>query len=250
MITSINEFKNINEININDNLSKFDKIKLLFYNKPLTVYRGIHTSGKNFYTGDKPLPFTYYSLTPEKAKNYGNLNTYLFNKESKQIKIFKGYDLYNKFGISNIENKNVIDTLKNENYSAILYKGDELIVLDTNLIEHININENNMNQDIIITIPKATDWNEYQKELLAAENGETLNFKVNNFPKTAPGNKCYICYNGNIIGYHIISGMSEKDFQCTTTGNLWKGKFIERTGKFHKINPIPYKGFQGFRYYK
>jgi len=104
-------------------------------------------------------------------------------------------------------------------------------------------------RDIIITIPKSIKWEDYQHELNAAENGEILNFKVNSFPKTAIGNKCYICHNGFIHGYHIISGMSEKEFQCTTTGNLWKGKFIERTGKFYKIDPIPMIGFRGFKYF-
>ena len=104
-------------------------------------------------------------------------------------------------------------------------------------------------KDIIITIPKSIKWEEYEKELLAAEKGEVLNFKVNNFPKTSIGNKCYVCYNSNIIGYHIISGLSDKSFDCTTTGQNWSGKFIERTGEFHKIDPIPMKGFQGFRYF-
>jgi hypothetical protein len=44
--------------------------------------------------------------------------------------------------------------------------------------------------------------------------------------------------------------MSEKNFDCTTTGKAWKGKFIERSGPFHKIEPIQMKGFQGFRYFK
>lgn len=42
--------------------------------------------------------------------------------------------------------------------------------------------------------------------------------------------------------------MSEKEFNCTTTGRKWKGKFIERTGKFHYIIPVSMTGFQGFRY--
>lgn len=104
-------------------------------------------------------------------------------------------------------------------------------------------------KDIIITIPKSTKWVEYQKELDRSENGEILNFKVNFFPKTKIGKRCYICYNGNIIGYHIISGMSKKEFQCSTTGKLWSGNFIERTGKFHEIDRIPMKGFQGYRYF-
>lgn len=107
-----------------------------------------------------------------------------------------------------------------------------------------------MYSDIIITIPKSIKWTDYEKELSAASNGEILNYKVNFFPKTATGNRCYICYNGNIVGYHIISGMSRKSFTCTTTGNVWSGNFIERTGEFHRINPIAMKGFQGFRYFK
>ncbi len=43
--------------------------------------------------------------------------------------------------------------------------------------------------------------------------------------------------------------IDEKSFDCTTTGKHWEGKFIQRTGVFHKIDPIPIKGFQGFKYY-
>ncbi len=107
-----------------------------------------------------------------------------------------------------------------------------------------------LNRDIIITLPKSVSWDEYEKELAAVKDGnQTLNFKVNNFPKTSNGNKCYLVYNGQIKGWMEITGLSEKEFTCSTTGNKWKGKFIERSGPFHKINPIPMKGFQGFRYY-
>lgn len=105
--------------------------------------------------------------------------------------------------------------------------------------------------DIIITIPKLIKWIDYQKELKAAEEGEIMNFKVNNFPKTNVGCKCYLLHDGQIKGHMIISGMSEKEFKCTTTGKQWKGKFIERTGKFFPLeDPIPMTGFQGFRYFK
>jgi len=104
--------------------------------------------------------------------------------------------------------------------------------------------------DIVVTIPKTVNWSDYEKELEAAEKGSILNFKVRAFPKTSIGNRCYICYNDNIIGYHFISKFSEKDFQCQITGKFWQGKFIERTGKFHKINPVPMKGFRGYKYLK
>lgn len=114
------------------------------------------------------------------------------------------------------------------------------------------MNENEeRGSDIIITIPKSIQWKDYEKELKAVENyKQVMNFKVNNFPKVKPGNKCYLLYNGAIIGWMEIVGLSEKDFNCTTTGKNWKGKFIERSGPLHKITPIPMKGFQGFRYFK
>ena len=106
-------------------------------------------------------------------------------------------------------------------------------------------------KDIIITIPSTTNWDEYQKEINAVEDySQEMNFKVSNFPKnTKIGNKCYLCYKGEIIGWMEITGMEEKEFTCSTTGRKYKGKFIKRSGPFHKINPIKMKGFQGFRYF-
>lgn len=116
------------------------------------------------------------------------------------------------------------------------------------LDQYITENEN-VSKDIIITIPKTIKWDDYKKELQKAEEGEIMNFKVPFLPKTKAGSKCYLCHEGFIKGYMIISGLSEKEFDCSTTGKNWKGKFVERTGKFHTIDPIPMKGFQGFRYY-
>lgn len=105
--------------------------------------------------------------------------------------------------------------------------------------------------DIVITIPKTIKWSDYQKELDAVKDGnQVLNFKVRNFPNTKIGNKCYLSHNGNIIGWMKIVGLSEKSFTCTTTGKVWSGKFIERSGPFHYLeSPIPMKGFRGFRYF-
>lgn len=104
--------------------------------------------------------------------------------------------------------------------------------------------------DILITLPSSTDFIVYQKELKEVEDGSSvLNFKVPFFPnKSKVGNRCYLVYKGNIIGWMKIVGFEEKAFTCETTGRKWNGKFIQRSGKFHFISPIPYKGFQGFRY--
>lgn len=107
----------------------------------------------------------------------------------------------------------------------------------------------NFNKDIIVTLPKTISWDDYKKELKSVEDySHVMNFKVNHFPKTNIGAKCYLVYKGELIGWMKIVGMKEKDFTCSTTGKKWSGKFIERSGPFHKISPTPMKGFQGFRY--
>ena len=107
-------------------------------------------------------------------------------------------------------------------------------------------------RSLIITLPSTTDWNDYEKELRKAANYKyVLNFKVHNFPSGVhKGDKCYIVHKGFVKGWMEIVGFSEKKFTCTTTDKKWEGKFIERSGPFHYIQEqIPYKGFQGFRYF-
>lgn len=104
-------------------------------------------------------------------------------------------------------------------------------------------------RDVIITLPKNIKWDDYEKELEKVKDGnEVMNFKVNHLPNTSVGNKCFIVHDGFIKGWMNIVGLSKKDFTCSTTGKDWKGSFIERSGPFNYIDPIPMKGFQGFRY--
>lgn len=108
------------------------------------------------------------------------------------------------------------------------------------------------NHAIIITLPSSETWENYKKELSKVKNySNVMNFKVHNFPKGInKGDKCYIVHKGLIKGWMEIVGFSEKEFKCMTTGKIWKGKFIERSGPFHYLTEkIPYKGFQGFRYF-
>lgn len=105
---------------------------------------------------------------------------------------------------------------------------------------------------IIVTLPSTIEWNDYEKELDSVKDGDNvMNFKVSNFPKGIKvGDKCYVTHRGFVKGWMEIVGFSKKSFNCTTTGKNWNGKFIERSGKFHYIDKeIPYKGFQGFRYF-
>jgi hypothetical protein len=113
------------------------------------------------------------------------------------------------------------------------------------------LNEVEGKRDIIITIPSSVKWEEYQKELdVVKDYSQVMNFKISNLPKeTSVGCKCYLCYKGQILGWMKIVGMEEKEFECSTTGKSWKGKFILRSGPFNEIEPIQMKGFQGFRYF-
>ena len=107
------------------------------------------------------------------------------------------------------------------------------------------------NLDIVITIPSTIKWDDYEKEIKTVEDGtQVMNFKVSKLPtKTSVGNKCYLCYKGEIIGWMKIVGLVQNDFDCTTTEKHWSGSFIQRSGKFNKLNsPVKMKGFQGFRY--
>ena len=118
----------------------------------------------------------------------------------------------------------------------------------TSILEEIYKNK----RSIIITLPSNVRWCDYEKELQKVKNyEETMNFKVSHFPKGINiGDKCYIVHQGIIKGWMKIVGFSEKEFICSTTSQKWEGKFIERSGPFHYLNEvIPYRGFQGYRYF-
>jgi hypothetical protein len=107
--------------------------------------------------------------------------------------------------------------------------------------------------NIAITIPKTTTWETYEKELIKAESGDILNYRLGHIkPKRLnPGDRCYLVHDGLIRGYHIVIDVVWKSsFHCSTTGKIWiEGYYVRRTGQFIKIPPIKMNGFQGFRYY-
>lgn len=109
--------------------------------------------------------------------------------------------------------------------------------------------------NIIITIPKTEDWNTWLQECEAVANNSdsALNYRVSCLPKqTKTGERCYVVYDGYVRGYHVIDELCFREgFVCGTTGRYWpEGNYIMRKGKFHEIKPFPYKGFQGWRYFK
>lgn len=104
--------------------------------------------------------------------------------------------------------------------------------------------------NIIITIPASIKWEDYQKELDVVKDGtHIINYKAPFLPRNVKiGDRCYIVHNKFIRGWMKIVGLVQGGFTCTTTGNRWEGNFIQRSGEFHSINPVPMQGFQGIRY--
>lgn len=109
------------------------------------------------------------------------------------------------------------------------------------------------NKNICVTIPSNIAWEDYEKELKQVRDFKmVMNFRVPFLPKAEDRSsikRCYLCYRGNVIGWMSVVGfVDEFDFECKSTGKHWNGKFIQRSGPFHSIVPIPMKGFRGFRY--
>ena len=109
--------------------------------------------------------------------------------------------------------------------------------------------------DVLITIPKKVTWEIWLKECedVAKNPDATLNYRVARMPKgiTSGKTKCFVVYDGFIRGYHEVHDVTCRDgFTCHTTGKEWKaGYYLIRKGSFHPIEPIPHKGFQGWRYF-
>jgi len=109
--------------------------------------------------------------------------------------------------------------------------------------------------DVLITIPKKVKWETWLKECeaVAKDPGATLNYRVARMPKgiTSGKTKCFVVHDGFIRGYHVIyDAIWRDDFICQTTGTEWKaGYYLIRKGCFYPIEPIPHRGFQGWRYF-
>lgn len=106
-------------------------------------------------------------------------------------------------------------------------------------------------QDWIVTLPRTTEWLEYKKELLAAESGAFLNYRVNE-TKAAAGDRLWLVWRGRVRGWMEISGKKywREGFTCLSTGQKWPpGVYIQRSGRFHYVKGDLMKGFMGIRRY-
>lgn len=108
--------------------------------------------------------------------------------------------------------------------------------------------------DIVITLPRHVEWEDYQKELDAVAGWSgVLNYRLPGLPSSdIRARQCYLVWRGFVRGWmRIIRADDHKGFRCMTTGK-WRreGFYIQRSGPFHRIDPIPMRGFRGWRYFE
>lgn len=106
----------------------------------------------------------------------------------------------------------------------------------------------------VITIPKTVSWDSYQRELDVVKDGsQVMNYRVRGFPNgMKKGDRCYLVHDGAVRGWMAIVGLEEhgSPWRCSTTGQEWPaGKYIQRSGPFHKVDGPKMTGFRGVRKY-
>lgn len=110
--------------------------------------------------------------------------------------------------------------------------------------------------DLILTWPKKRALESYLRELERARKAEELAFfKVPTLPtKLATSEpRTYMLHDGAIRGYLVTKFLATVhpggSFKDSVTGDdLAPGNYIVRDPKWHPIEPVPMKGFRGFRY--
>ncbi len=106
--------------------------------------------------------------------------------------------------------------------------------------------------DWVLTIPKSVNWSIYERELAAAADGsQVMNYKTRFIPKgMRKGDRCFLVHDGRVRGWMAIVGLEDRaePFTCSTTGRTWPaGKYIQRSGPFHKVDGPAMIGFRGVR---
>lgn len=103
--------------------------------------------------------------------------------------------------------------------------------------------------NILVTTPKSEIKNARKEAADVEEHGGHWfrTFKV--LPKVGPGDLIYFVEDGAIRGYGVVFGIKgDQTITCATTGRQWTGHHVLYRAWRWLQKPVPYKGFQGYRY--
>jgi hypothetical protein len=101
---------------------------------------------------------------------------------------------------------------------------------------------NSEEKDIIVSLPKDKTWLEYLSYLMELKVSEkTFGVIVSTVPKTAPGKKCFIVFDGFLRGWMEISKLRE-----TEDNDICIELLPSMTSTVHKI---PMADIEEYKYY-
>lgn len=108
--------------------------------------------------------------------------------------------------------------------------------------------------DLVVTVPKSELRNVTHEETWAKKEenikaGGYCFWKISRVPRRLnKGDRVYFIHNGLIVNYNIFDHV-DCDLYCEVTDRQWDGLcLVMNIPSIPLKNPVPMKGFQGFRY--
>uniref|UniRef100_A0A6M3KZ09 Uncharacterized protein n=1 Tax=viral metagenome TaxID=1070528 RepID=A0A6M3KZ09_9ZZZZ len=103
--------------------------------------------------------------------------------------------------------------------------------------------------DIIVTTPKSAHKLAAEEAKFVEQNPDAYWFRTfRGRPNVQIGDKVYYVDNGQIRGYGIVFDIDFGELMCESAGRFYNGIHLKQRKWVWLKKPIPFKGFQGFRY--
>jgi len=103
--------------------------------------------------------------------------------------------------------------------------------------------------DIVVTTPKSAHKLAADEAKFVEENPDAYWFRtLRGKPNVQIGDRVYYIDNGTIRGYGIVFDIEFGETECEATGKIYRGTHLKQREWWWLKHPIPFRGFQGFRY--
>lgn len=103
--------------------------------------------------------------------------------------------------------------------------------------------------DVLVTTPKSKHPLAEQEGIFVEQNPYAFWFRtIRGKPDVQVGDRVYYIDNGEITGYGIVFDVETGKMECEATGKIYSGTHLKQRKWVRLKKPIPFRGFQGFRY--
>lgn len=100
-----------------------------------------------------------------------------------------------------------------------------------------------------MTTPKSKHRLAEEEAKFVEENPDAFWFRtIRGNPNVNIGDKVYYVDNGQIMGCGVVFDIDQGEMQCEATGKIYYGTHLKQRTWIPLKSPVPFKGFQGFRY--